>query len=304
MPFAPTLLPELSYSKSKYRLMYGKNYFEDNRLWLLSSLVGIAMLYLNLIWKTTEDIDQLTTSGFYWGAIIWLLWRRRDYLRYCSESLGSFVGLSLLGLILSKTLNLFWFESTLLPLLPLGIAIALALIVSGFQGLPQYKKELFFAWFLFFPEGVIGHFIDSMVHITILNAKFATYLLYYLGFNVASQGNQVLLFTPHQGEFKAIVDYPCAGVPMILLMLKFALLLICLAPLPKQKKLLIPAFAIILGFLLGVIRVSLLTLLIPNPLSFDYWHGSQGSQIFSTLAITIFAGFCYGMLSNYSSRNV
>ena len=280
--------------------MYGKNYLREDRL-LLSGLVATAILYLNLTWNT-GDIDLVTTSGFYWGAIIWLLWRKRDRLSYNSEPVSSCLGLFLLGLIISKVLSLFWFESTLLPLFPLAMAIALALIASGFKGLSQYKQELFFAWFLFFPEGVIGHALDNIVHITILNAKFATYFLYYIGFNVASQGNQVLLSLPELGEFKAIVDYPCAGVPMILLMLKFALLLINLASLSKQEKLIIPAFSIVLGFLLGVARVSILTLLIPNPSKFDYWHGAQGSQIFSTLAITIFAGFCYWILERKQAK--
>ncbi len=280
--------------------MYDKNFVrslvKSDRLWLGSSLVGMAILYLGLIWKTTGDVDQLTISMVFWGAIIWLLWRKRDLLQYPREPISSFMGLLFLGLMLSKITTLFWFESTLLPLLPLGSAIALALIASGFKGFAQYWRELFFSWFLFFPEGVIGHVIDNTVHITILNAKFATYFLYYLGFNVASQGNQVILSLPELGEFKAIVDYPCAGLPMILLMLKLALLIISLAPMIKQERYWIPLFSIALGFLLGVIRVCILTLLIPNPPKFDYWHGAQGSQIFSTLAITIFAGFCYWIL--------
>jgi cyanoexosortase A len=282
--------------KSSNVLMYGKNYLQSEGLWLFSSVLGIACLYLNLIWKTTANIDLLTTNSFYWGAIIWLLWRRKDQLRYYNEPIASFIGLLLVGLILSKTFTLFWFESTLLPLLPISLAIALALIASGCRGFSQYYRELFFVWFLFFPEGVIGNFLDSIIHITILSAKFATYFLYYIGFNVASQGNQVLISLPELGEFKAIVDYPCAGVPMILLMFKLALLLICFTSLSKQEKYLIPLFAIVLGFLLGVIRVCILTLLIPDAAKFAYWHGAPGSQIFSTLAITIFAGFCYWIL--------
>ena len=280
--------------------MYDKSYVREDRL-LLSGLIATVILYLNLTWNT-GDIDLVTTSGFYWGAIICLLWRKRDRLNYDGELFSSCLGLFLLGLIISKVLSLFWFESTLLPLFPLAMALALALIASGFKGLSQYKQELFFAWFLFFPEGAIGHAIDNIVHITILNAKFATYFLYYIGFDVASQGNQVLLSLPELGQFKAIVDYPCAGVPMILLMLKFALLLISLASLSKQEKLIVPTFSIVLGFLLGVVRVSILTLLIPNPSKFDYWHGAQGSQIFSTLAITIFAGFCYWILERKQAK--
>jgi len=279
--------------------MYGnfvQSFVKSDRLWLSSSLLGLAMLYLSLIWKTTGDVDQLTTSTVFWGAIIWLLWRKRSILQFRSQPVSSFIGLLFLALILSKITTLFWFESTLLPLFPLSSAIALALIASGFGGMIQYRRELFFAWFLFFPEGVIGHFIDNIVQITILNAKFASYFLYYIGFNVVSQGNQVILSLPELGEFKAIVDYPCAGIPMILLMLKLALLLISFASMSRQERWIIPLFAIACGFLLGVIRVCILTLLIPNPTRFDYWHGAQGSQIFSTLAITIFAGFCYWIL--------
>lgn len=280
--------------------MYIKNLISNHRYWLFSSLVGVAILYLNLIWKTTGNIDQLTTDILFWGTIIWLLWRKKDVLKYDSNFLSSFLGLMLLGLILAKTSTLFWFESSLLSLLPLSAAIALALIASGFIGLGQYIQELFFAWFLFFPTGVIGHFIDNLVHITILNAKFATYLLYYCGFEVATQDNQVILSLPELGNFKAIVDYPCAGMPMILLMLKLALILISLITLSPQKRLLITSFSMLLGFLLGVIRVSILTLLISYPSRFNYWHGSSGSQIFSTLAIVIFSVFCYWLLEGQS----
>ena len=216
-------------------LMYGKNFKISDRFWLLSSWIGAAVLYLNLIWKTTGDIDRLTIESLFWGAI-YLLWRKRYCFKNTSDIVSSFIGLTLLGLVLVKTTTLFWFESTLLPLFPITIAIALTLITSGFKGFSQYRWELFFAWFLFFPEGVIGRFIDSIVQITILNAKFSTYLLYYLGFDVASYGNWVLLSLPELGQFKAIVDYPCAGVPMILLMLKLALLLISFASLSKLER--------------------------------------------------------------------
>ncbi|MGL5793780.1 MAG: cyanoexosortase A, partial [Waterburya sp.] len=130
--------------------MYIKNIVSNHRWWLFSSLIGVAILYLNLIWKTTGDIDQLTTDLLFWGTIFWLLWRKKDVLKYDSDFISSFLGLILLGLILAKTLTLFWFESSLLSLLPFSGAIALSLIASGFTGLGQYIQELFFAWFLFF----------------------------------------------------------------------------------------------------------------------------------------------------------
>ena len=164
--------------------MYIKNSFKDDRLWLFSSLISLAVLYLGLIWRTTADIDRLTTDCLFWGVILWLLWQKKDSRKYSSDPVSSFIGLLLLGLILSKTITLFGFESSLLPLLPIAWAFSLSLIASGFKGLNQYYRELFFAWFLFFPTGVIGNFVDSIIHITIINAKISTYLLYYLGFDV------------------------------------------------------------------------------------------------------------------------
>lgn len=275
---------------------------KSDLLWLLTSLIGMAIIYLNLTWQSTGNLDLLTTNSLFWGAILGLLWRRRNNLNFQNGSISSFIGLVFIGLIISKTFTLFWFESSLLSLLPFCGLIALCLIASGFKGLSQYTQELFLAWFLFFPTGVIGYFVDSVLQITILNAKFASYLLYYLGFDVVSQGNEVLLSLPHLGTFKAIVDYPCAGVPMILLLLKLALLVILFVPIPDLQKIYIPLLAIVFGFLLGVVRVCILTLLIPNIDHFNYWHGAQGDQIFSTIAIVSFAAFCYFILETNHTK--
>lgn len=276
----------------------------DDRFWLFSSLISFSILYLNLIWKTTGSMDRLTTDGLFWGAILWLLWRRKEQLNYRSDFLSSCLGLCLVGIILFKLINLYWFESVVISLTPVCFAVSLALIASGVRGIKQYWKELFFALFLFFPTDAIGHFIDNSIELTGLTAKFSTYFLYYLGFNVANQGREVLLHLPDLGSFKAIVNYPCAGVPMILLMLKLALLLVCFYPFSKSQTIAIPVVSTAMGFMLGVIRVCILTLAIPNKPRFDYWHGDSGSQLFSTIGIIIFAAFCQWMLQQQEKQQL
>lgn len=270
------------------------------KTWAAISVISLGILYFNLIWKTTVNSDRLITELLFYSAICALLWRRKDTLVFKSDW-SSGIGLFAITILAIKTITLYSFEATLIPLIPFLGTISLALITSGIKGITQYKKELFFAWFLFFPTGVIGHFIDNLIKITVLNAKFATYILYYVGFDVANQGDRVILDLSEIGRFTAIVDYPCAGVPMILLMLKLSLLLVCFFPFTKQQKMIIPSVSVIIGFTLGVIRVCILTLLIPQPAKFDYWHGSSGDQIFSTLAILIFAGFAYWMLERLNS---
>ncbi len=59
-------------------LNYIKFLRKNNIFWLLISLAGLGIFHLNLIWKTTENIDQLTTNILFYGAIFWLLWQRKE----------------------------------------------------------------------------------------------------------------------------------------------------------------------------------------------------------------------------------
>ena len=282
---------------TKNSLISYKEIARKNGFWLFIILFLLGVFYLNLVWKTLGDLDSLATNILFYGAILGLIWQRKERIRIKSNVFSSFIGLGLLVIIMIKTIYLFSFEHRLLSLVPFCTSLSLALIASGFRGLGQYSRELFFAWFLFFPEGVIGNFIDSVIRVTVLNAKFATYFLYYLGFQVANVGNEVVLSLPNLGDYKAIVDYPCAGMPMILLMLKLSLLLVSFFPLRRFQCFAIPIVSIAIGFFLGVVRVCLLTLVIPETTTFNYWHGAEGSQIFSTLAIMIFSGFAYWILN-------
>lgn len=270
---------------------------KSDKFWLFSSLVSSAVIYLNLVWKSTESIDRLSTESLFWVAILWLLWRRRDKLKLKSNVFATVLGSVLLILTLFKGFSLFWFESKLICFLPFMITLGLALIASGFKGLKQYWQELFFAGFLFFPVSTI---IDKLINITVLNAKISSFLLHYVGFNVGSQSNEIFLYLPDLGKFTAIVGYSCTGLSMMVLMLRLSLLLIAFFPLPKKEHILIPLESVGIGFGVGVIRVCILTLLLPEQAKFDYWHGSDGAQIFSTIGIVLFSFFCHFVLTKYN----
>ena len=269
---------------------------KSDKFWLFSSLVSSAVIYLNLVWKATESIDLLTTDALFWVAILWLLWRRKDKLKFHSNIFSTIVGILLITLTIVKSFSLLWFESKLICFFPIFIAIGLALIASGVKGLKQYWQELFFAGFLFFPIDTV---IDKLINITVINAKLSSFLLHYIGFNVTSQGNEISLYLAELGKFTAVVNYSCTGLAMMVLMLKLSLLLITFFPLPKKEKILVPLEALGIGFGVGVIRVCLLTLVLPDQATFNYWHGSNGAQIFSTIGIVLFSFFCHFVLKKY-----
>ena len=267
-----------------------------DKLFFLVCFVNIALFYLSISWRVAASLDRVITESIFYGAIFYLLWRRKNNLKFNLDLPTSLVGTVLIIVVVLKSLTLFSFEDKFICLIPFLSTLGLALLTSGFSGIGQYKKELFLTGVLFFPEEVIGMSLEKFVSVTVLNAKFSTYFLYYFGFNVTNQGTQVSLLLPDLGYFKAIVNYSCSGMPMIILLLKLALLITCLFNFNRQQYLLIPLVSVFIGFILGVIRVCILTLLIPYPTSFDYWHGDKGAQIFSTLAMIIFSGFAYWLI--------
>jgi cyanoexosortase A len=274
-----------------------KRSLKSDQFWLCASLISFAVFYLTLTWKTTENIDSVITSSLFWGVIFVLLWRRRDRLNFRSDLFSTTFGLSLLAIVLVKSVSLFWFESSLfLPFAPFFGFLGLVAIASGFKGLKQYWLELLLVGLLFFPSDRFGWLFNKYFHIQMLTAKFASYLLYYLGFNTTSQNQDVLLNLSTGKHFVASVNYSCTGVSMIMLMLKLALLLESLLAMKRLQRFLFPIAAVAIGFVLGSIRVSIMTVLLPEPDKFNYWHGTEGAQIFSTLAILLFSGFCYLVL--------
>ena len=277
-----------------------KPLLKSDKFWLFSILISFAIFHLNVTWKVTGDPNRLTIDLFFWAAILFLLWRRRDRLRVDSDLASAFFGLLLIVLVLVKTISLFWFESSLLKFAPFVAVLGIAFLASGFKGLRQYWLELLFSCLMFFPTSDLESLIDSQFQISILSAKFSAYLLYYLGFNTATQNNEVLLFLPGEGNFRALVHSQCTGISMMLLMLKLSLLSQSFFPMKWLERFFLPMVAVSLGFFLGVIRVSILTLTMPYPAKFDYWHGTEGAQIFSTLSILIFSFLCYSVLQRSS----
>jgi cyanoexosortase A len=280
-----------------------KRSLKSKQFWFYASLISLAVFYLTFTWKTTKNVDFIVTSSVFWVAIFLLLWRRRDRLILASDFISSFVGLLLIALVLIKSLTLYWFESNLFVYLASFIAFfGIALIAFGIKNIKQYWLELFFSGFLFIPPSFFGFWFNAQI--STLTTKVSAYLLYYLGFNTTSQGVQILLHLPNRGNFIATVDYFCTGILMMALMLKLALLSISFFPMKWWQRFWFPLAAIAIGFFLGVIRVSILTLALPDRSSFAYWHGTEGAQIFSTLSIIIFFLLCYPTLNQQKSKNL
>ncbi|MEC4987204.1 MAG: cyanoexosortase A [Oscillatoria sp. PMC 1068.18] len=263
----------------------------SSQLYLGGLAVALAVFHLILSGKVVSDIDRAIVSVLFWTAIICLLWRKRDELNLDSDIFSSFVGSILLGLILVKSLNLFWFESSFLKIVPFCLSLSFGLLASGFRGLKQYWREFILIMLLSLPDLYLETAINKYLPISILTAKNASFMLWYLGFDVVRNGVQVIL---PNGAVE--VFHPCTGTASIILLFKLTIVFLLVFPTNKIQKFLLPLVSIGIGFLGGVIRVAVMALVVSNEQAFEYWHGHQGASIFSTISIVLFGIICQYLL--------
>ncbi len=250
---------------------------------LLSLAAGSIALHLNLTWRS-ENNDLLSCSLLFWIAVSYLIWEKRDRLNFESDIFSSFFGLSLITLVLFKSMHLFG-DDVFLRISPFLSVLGLGLLASGFKGLKQYWQELLLFGFIAVPWESIYLFID----LSLLTAKFATFVLWLLGFEVSRQGVLVILPT---GSIE--VYDGCSGIRMIFQLLGIALIFVLIVADSWKQKIFLPILAIILGFVVNGVRVALMAILVAlsDQEAFKYWHLGNGSLIFSLIAVMIFGLIC------------
>lgn len=267
---------------------------QDSKFCLGGIVVGLTVLQLLLSWRVIGDSDRLAINVLFWGAILSLLWRKRDTLNLEGGIFSSFIGSLLIALVLFKSISLFWFESTFLKLAPLLLALGLGLLASGLRGLKQYWREFIIVLILCLPDGdFLSHHVQELFRVTTLTARFAVFLLWYIGFEASGSGANV--FLPKGSVW---VDTPCTGISTALFLLKLALVFILTFSTSWWKKTILLLGAVGIAFIGGGIRVALMAVVVSDRQAFNYWHNDPGNQIFSTIAIFIFGLLCHFCLSS------
>lgn len=255
------------------------------QLWLGLIGLGLIALHLTLTWRLTQQMDQMVFNVLFWSAIVSLLWQRRQTLVLTSDWFSSTAASLLMGLVLVKSLSLFWFESTFVRIFPGFAILSLGLLASGTR-LKQYWREGLMVLTMMIPDGVVSHLIEPKWGLAIQTvlAQSTTFILHYIGIDVVRQGTEVLL---RKGAVR--VEYGCTGIPILILLVQLSILLILLFPGRSYRQGYIFLLAGAIAFVLSSLRISLMVIVVGQPASFEFWHGPQGAQIFSTLGIILFA---------------
>lgn len=279
-------------------VMLSKQKLDQTKLILLGIISGIALIHINLTGKLANTSEQQLFVLIFWSGLIFLLWRRRNFLQLNSDIFSIITGIVLITFILWKSISLYWYEAYFLSLFPLVGGIGVALIASGFKNLKQYWREFIIIIFVCFPGAYWeNELIEKYFYVSELTARFAYFLLWNFGLNVARQGTIILY-----NSGGVLVNYSCTGTVIIVLLLKLALLLNITFSGQLKRKIWLFFYAVFLGFTLGGIRVIILTLIVNNKPLFDYWHGSSGASIFSTISVVIFALIASNLIQPHSQK--
>jgi cyanoexosortase A len=265
------------------------------QFWLLGIGAGLIAIHLTLTWKGGNS-SLFGNSILYWAAILSQVWEKRHSLTFKSGIFSSILGLVMIGGVLLRSATLTSF-GLFLDATPLIIGLSVVFLAFDFQGLKQYKGELFALFCL------IGHQIFSRLlgdEISFVTAKLTGFILWYTGFNVAISQTTIHLPT---GSIE--VFYACAGIEQMFQMLGLSILFLIMFPQHKTQKILVPIVAILSGFIINCFRVALMAILVAqqNQEAFQYWHEGDGSLIFSMISVIVFGCYCWFLIERNSLKN-
>lgn len=261
--------------------------FNNVQLWLLAIATGLITIHLTLT-SRANDASLLGTSTLFWISVCSLIWHKRNALNLESRVFSNFWGLLIIAFVLLKSISVSGYDP-FLRLFPLISTFGVALLASGFKGLKQYWQELLMLCFLVPSPGTLALLID----ISTLTAKFATAILWYMGFEVYRQGVYIHFPTG------SIEVYPgCSGIENMLYLLGLSVIFLLMFPTKWLEKIILPIVAVSLAFVVNGVRVAILGIFAAsaNPQALEYWHKGDGSLIFSMIGVGILGLFCIFLL--------
>lgn len=266
---------------------------QNPKYWLLGIAIGCITVHLTLVW-VADNSSLFSVSCLFWAAVCSLLWDRRNDLYLESGMFSSLFAFSVLIVLLVKAASLTSFGVFLLVLPPL-LGFCVALLASGFKRLAQYKKELLIL-IVFSITNLIPKIPFDLSQFT---AKFAAFILWYMGTEVVRNGEKIHLTTGSVEVYSG-----CSGIELIGQMLGIACLFLLMFPLNIKKIILIPIVATIVAFTVNGFRVALMANLVASNQqeAFKYWHEGDGSLIFSLMAVLCFGIFCWFTLGSAKSN--
>jgi cyanoexosortase A len=263
--------------------------FQKPYFWILFIATALFTIYFGVLWKA-DDVAHLGMSALFLFAVGSLIWERKENLTFKAQPIAIVIACILIVITLyGLTLN-FDFQgiAIILRSTPFFFGISLALLSAGFFGLKQYWREIIILFGLGIPAVLLSPWNPSP-----LTAKFASFSLWAMGYNIAVDG--IRLYLP---QTTVIVARACSGMESMTYVLGISILYLVMFPLKKIYNFIVPIIAVAVGFLVNLVRVVAMSLLLnyDQREAFDYWHEGDGSLIVGVIAVLVFSVFYFTLV--------
>jgi cyanoexosortase A len=275
---------KLSYLQTNLKKIY-ENVFFDKIILIATVYILFVFVQAISIWRS--DIFFNLNTFILYGLAYYFYYQKRQNLRFSNYSPAQLLGALLIILIPFKlltlyTVDLYGFWVVAPPVMVLG----LVLLADSFHGIKQFWRLLFGIIFISGLFLRIQWLLERHVNLNIISAKISTYFLWVIGFNAISEGTIVYV---NGGAVD--VRTPCTVFPMLFACVELFVLVWLFFPkiIPNPFLALIVAFLI--TFPLSIVRLAIMAVVVNNPSSFNYWHGTGGSNIFMSASLIVFASF-------------
>ena len=273
-----------------------KNLFDRNAFWIFVSLSCLATINIYFIWQITEKAPPLS-DYLGWAAIFYLLWMKRNKIKYRGNLISSLIGMLLVvWMLVRQTLVYIYTVSPSLDILSgffrFVALMGILLIISGFRGLKNYIPEIIVSLTSATLYLVNTPILGNSKLIAIIDANLTAFMLHYIGFKVTRQDEIVSL---PNGAIEIFTS--CSSISPMATIFPILIAFLFVYDTSKKKKILVCASTVICIFFINAIRLSLLAIYANqrDPVGLEYWHGGDGNSIVSNVIVLVVAGLAYLM---------
>ncbi len=290
--------------------------FRDQNFLSLVILGLIFAIYLTVYWRfNQQDINEVFLLGVIYACFFFKFYQKQNEIRFSSSLTSRLIGLVLIFLPLFRAkllLSLLAEEGYILVLPYISFSSSLIsiigyiILITGFKGLKQFKKELIFLGVTYIAIRWIRALLyeiltDQSEHsiVTVISAKFATFFLWYLGFNPTNEGSMI-----HVNGGSVDVYMGCTGWHLFFLLSQLSFCVLFLFRSSLKNTFFPFLLSFLISFILSIIRIIILSLVVKNDTAFHYWHEGDGSDYFTFGGMMLFWGIIFLKLPNSLSLDL
>jgi cyanoexosortase A len=284
--------------------------FKDHNFLSLVILGLIFAIYLTIYWRCNEDINRVFVLGIIYACFFFKFYQKQNEINFSSSLWSRLTGLLLIFIPLVRSRFILFIEEgsafQYLSFLFVFISVlGYLILIIGFKGLKQFKQELIFLSI----ASILLPFINIIVSITgsnikdnfltVISAKFATFFLWYLGFNPV---NQSTIIDVNGGAIDVI--WGCTGWLLFMLLLQLSCCVLFVFRSSFKNSFFPFIISFFISFILSIIRLIIMALVVKDKVAFYYWHHGQGSSLFTSASMILFWGIIFFKLPNSLSLDL